>query len=45
LQRYCTEFDFRFSLRKATDEERATAALKGIGGKRLTYRGLTRKRK
>src|SRR6266851_4419385 len=38
LQRYCTEFDFRFSHRKTTDEERATATLKGISGKRLTYR-------
>ncbi len=38
LQRYCTEFDFRFTHRKVTDDERATAALKQIGGKRLTYR-------
>jgi transposase-like protein len=38
LQRYCTEFDFRFSHRKATDEERAAAALAQVGGKRLTYR-------
>lgn len=38
LQRYCTEFDFRFSHRKVTDAERAAAALKGIDGKRLTYR-------
>src|SRR6266480_570338 len=34
LQRYCTEFDFRFTHRKVTDDERATAALKQIGGKR-----------
>jgi transposase-like protein len=40
LQRYCTEFDFRFSHRKTTDAERATAALKGISGKRLTYRRI-----
>jgi len=39
LQRYCTEFDFRFSHRKTTDDERAAAALKQIGGKRLTYKG------
>jgi transposase-like protein len=38
LQRYCTEFDFRFTHRKATDEERAAAALAQVGGKRLTYR-------
>ena len=37
LQRYCTEFDFRFTHRKATDAERADAALKGIFGKRLMY--------
>jgi transposase-like protein len=43
LQRYCTEFDFRFSYRTAagyTDHERANAALKQIGGKRLTYRRI-----
>jgi transposase-like protein len=38
LQRYCTEFDFRFTHRKATDEDRAAAALRQVGGKRLTYR-------
>jgi transposase-like protein len=38
LQRYCTEFDFRFTHRKATDAERADAALRGIAGKRLMYR-------
>jgi transposase-like protein len=38
LQKYCTEFDFRFTHRKATDEQRANAALAQIGGKRLTYR-------
>lgn len=41
LQRYVTEFDFRYSHRVACgydDEERATAALMGITGKRLTYR-------
>jgi transposase-like protein len=40
LQRYCTEFDFRFSNRKTTDAERADQALKQIGGKRLTYRRI-----
>lgn len=38
LTRYTTEFDFRYNTRKMTDFERADAALKGIAGKRLTYR-------
>lgn len=41
LQRYLNEFDFRYSNRKALgvgDEGRATRALKGAAGKRLTYR-------
>lgn len=38
LKRYVGEFDFRYNSRKVTDTERATLALKGIGGKRLTYR-------
>jgi transposase-like protein len=41
LQRYCTEFSFRFSHRTAlgfTDQQRADVALSRIGGKRLTYR-------
>lgn len=41
LQRYCTEFDFRFSYRAAlgfTDNQRADEALKGISGKRLMYK-------
>jgi transposase-like protein len=43
LQRYCTEFDFRFSYRKSlgyTDHMRTNAALAQIGGKRLTYRRI-----
>jgi transposase-like protein len=40
LQRYVTEFDFRFSYRKATDAQRADAALRQIKGKRLTYRRI-----
>ncbi len=40
LQKYCNEFDFRFTHRKTNDFERATAALKGIEGKRLTYRRI-----
>jgi transposase-like protein len=41
LKRYLGEFDFRYNYRIAlgfTDRERATIALKGIVGKRLTYR-------
>lgn len=43
LQRYCNEFDFRYNTRTAlgfTDMERADMALKGIAGKRLTYRRI-----
>jgi transposase-like protein len=45
LQRYCTEFDFRFSHRTAagySDAERASIALKQTTGKRLTYRRINR---
>ena len=41
LQCYVDEFDFRYNTRTAlgyTDAQRAEIALKGIGGKRLTYR-------
>lgn len=38
LQRYLNEFDFRYNNRQITDAERADEALKGIAGKRLTYR-------
>ncbi len=41
LKRYLAEFDFRHNERMAlgvNDSERATKALKGIVGKRLTYR-------
>ena len=40
LQKYCTEFDFRFTHRKSEDAERADALLKSIEGKRLTYRRI-----
>jgi len=42
LHRYLAEFDFRYSNRAklgVSDAQRATLALKGISGKRLTYRG------
>ena len=41
LKRYLTEFDFRYSNRVALgvdDAQRAEIALKGIEGRRLTYR-------
>jgi hypothetical protein len=38
MHRYLAEFDFRYSYKDVTDGERSDAALKGIVGKRLTYR-------
>ncbi len=41
LNRYLTEFDFRYNHRRANgwnDEERAEKLLRGVVGKRLTYR-------
>ncbi|MGO8763199.1 MAG: IS1595 family transposase [Desulfobaccales bacterium] len=41
LHRYTAEFDFRYNYREKLgfdDSDRATQALKGIAGKRLTYR-------
>jgi transposase-like protein len=38
LHRYCTEFGFRWSLRKVKDGERMVEAIKGVEGKRLMYR-------
>jgi hypothetical protein len=41
LHRYLTEFDFRYSNRikfGIDDTERTRRAIKGAGGKRLTYR-------
>ena len=41
LHRYLAEFEFRYNNRVkpgVNDEERAAKALKGIEGKRLTYR-------
>ena len=42
LQRYVTEFDFRYNGRKMNDNERRDAALRGIEGKRLTYRRINK---
>jgi hypothetical protein len=38
LHRYLAEFDFRYSHKDISDRERADIALRGIAGKRLTYR-------
>lgn len=38
LHRYCDEFSFRWNHRKVSDGERAIAVIKGIKGKRLSYR-------
>jgi len=38
LQRYVNEFAFRWNGRKLSDRERALGILRGIKGKRLTYR-------
>jgi transposase-like protein len=43
LQRYVSEFDFRYNNRESqgvNDAQRAEALLKGIEGKRLTYRRI-----
>ena len=37
LQRYVTEFDFRWNHRKTTDRQRSDALLMSVGGKRLRY--------
>lgn len=38
LKRYLAEFDFRYNERKIPDADRTAAALRGITGKRLTYK-------
>jgi transposase-like protein len=40
LKRYVGEFDFRYNARSISDAARANAALRGIEGKRLTYRRI-----
>ena len=44
MQRYLTEFEFRWNRRKANNGERAEAAIIGARGKRLMYRAPVRKR-
>ena len=41
LPRYLDEFSFRYNTRKITDAERRDEILKGIEGKRLTYRRIS----
>ncbi|QNM83548.1 IS1595 family transposase [Sphingomonas sabuli] len=38
IHRYLAEFDLRYSTKDATDTDRAAAILKGMEGRRLTYR-------
>jgi len=38
IHRYLAEFDFRYTTKDISDRERADQVLKGIVGKRLTYR-------
>jgi transposase-like protein len=38
MHRYCYEFDFRYNTRDLNEKQRADEALRGIVGKRLTYR-------
>lgn len=38
LGRYCREFDLRYNTRTMSDGDRANVILKGMEGKRLTYR-------
>jgi transposase-like protein len=40
LKRYVGEFDFRYNSRDVSDGARTNAALRGIEGKRLTYRRI-----
>lgn len=43
LQRYLTEFDFRYNTRDISDFERSVEAHRGADGKRLTYRRVNHK--
>jgi transposase-like protein len=42
LGRYCSEFDLRYNTRAMSDGERAAIIVKGMEGKRLTYRRIDR---
>jgi hypothetical protein len=41
LDRYLSEFDFRYNRREISDSARTTAALRMAEGKRLTYRATS----
>lgn len=41
LNRYMTEFEFRWNTRKVTDQRRVQTMIDGAAGRRLTYRPLT----
>jgi len=41
LHRYLAEFDMRYSTKDKTDGERAADILKGMIGRRLTYRRIS----
>jgi hypothetical protein len=38
LSRYLAEFDFRYSTRRVSDQQRTTLLMQRVAGKRLTYR-------
>jgi hypothetical protein len=40
LPKYCNEFSFRWDNRQVTDGERTVNAIKGMVGKKLSYRNL-----
>jgi hypothetical protein len=42
LDRYVTEFEFRYNNRKIGDQERAKKAVEGTGGKGLVYKETVR---
>jgi transposase-like protein len=41
LDRYLTEFDFRYSTRKITDTERMVELMARVPGRRLSYKGVS----
>jgi hypothetical protein len=43
IDRYISEFAFRWDNRKATDGERMVRTVEGIGGKRLVYKDTINK--
>ena len=40
LHRYTAEFDMRYSTKNISDGDRAASILKGMEGRRLTYRRI-----